>query len=151
MGSNGAHSCDDDEIAMAIISGYKSKREKDGEIREIEGKKKEEEEENLYVGLHCTHKKKETGRERETTLLCYPLWIGFSLPTNSRRLVWAVELVPSSQEEKQVRERAASRVFLPPSTLSHTCCLPSSQLSCVCVCVCVALGQTNFHNMDSQF
>jgi hypothetical protein len=52
---------------MAIISGYKSKREKDGEIREIGGKKKEEEEEeeNLYVGLHCTHKKRDGTGERD--------------------------------------------------------------------------------------
>jgi hypothetical protein len=51
---------------MAIISGYKSKREKDGEIREIGGKKKEEEEEeeNLYVGLHYTPKKRDGTGER---------------------------------------------------------------------------------------
>ncbi len=103
VGSNGAHSCDDDEIAMAIISGYKSKREKDGEIREIGGKKKERRRRKL-VRWPPLQKRDGTG---ETTLLCYPLWIGFSLPTNSRRLVWAVELVPSSEEEKQVRERAS--------------------------------------------
>lgn len=41
--NNGAHSCDDDEIAMAIICfrDIRAKeREKDGEIREIEEKKK---------------------------------------------------------------------------------------------------------------
>lgn len=96
-------SCDDDEIAMAIISGYKSKREKDGEIRgEKEGK----------LVLPSIKKKKE---KDATTLLCYPLWIGFSIPT----LVGSCgvsNLFPQSQKkifkERKKRKKKQVRLFL---------------------------------------